>query len=326
MTTKIFNFLQDKLHFQSTCTDWYRFKHIESKSYSKNCAYNPSIDTVINFSTKYDFKSMSGFKYAMRYITKQDYKRTKAIISSYEGVEFDRDRAALYRLNAATYQDNYVGKTKRYLNSVSESILSSSDIAIAARAYLQSRGISDYQADFYGLRVGIKDKYLNRVIIPYFEDKKIVYFNARDFTGTSRLKYINPTQEETDYSARSSIYNIDSLNTYDTIYVVEGAFDAMMIGSDCIALGSYTLKRDQLDKLINTKKKHYIFIPDFEGYDKFKQQTKKLCVFHKVSMIDTRNLGEGDPCFWGRDKVLSCPQLPALAIEKKVKQIKYSFL
>src|ERR1035437_6202900 len=54
-----------------------------------------------------------------------------------------------------------------------------SDMARRARAYLSNRGFIDEQIELYDLRYADEGDYSGRIIIPFRENEKLVYFQAR---------------------------------------------------------------------------------------------------------------------------------------------------
>ena len=74
-------------------------------------------------------------------------------------------------------------------------------------------------------------KYANRIIIPSYDKNGILnYFTARDFTGDSRISYINPSV------SRDIIPFEMFINFNLPIFLVEGVFDAMITKLNVIPL------------------------------------------------------------------------------------------
>ena len=128
--------------------------------------------------------------------------------------------------------------------------------AQVAYAYLESRKID---ADAYTFFLSMKktDKWFKRLIIPFYKDKKLIYYTGRDLTGKARKKYENPLVERDNV-----IFNFDLLLDYEEtpLYIVEGVIDALSI-PNCIAIIGNKLTEGQIE-WINRSNRQKIFIPD----------------------------------------------------------------
>lgn len=115
--------------------------------------------------------------------------------------------------------------------------------------YLSNRMMKAYYADWhYSYSPGFKD----RVIIPFYHEKKLVGYTARKFRDGSP-KYISDTQS-------GYVFNIDK-QTHDKKYVivVEGPFDACAI--DGVAILTNEPNNIQIQR-INSLNKEVIVVPD----------------------------------------------------------------
>lgn len=101
--------------------------------------------------------------------------------------------------------------------------------------------------------------YAKRLIIPYFKNGKMIYFQARDITGTAKLKYRSP-----DIPKNNILFNIDQLyrDTTEPLYVVEGAMDAIHLNG--IATLGNEISSIQKEMLKSSKRRK-ILVPDFNG-------------------------------------------------------------
>lgn len=102
-------------------------------------------------------------------------------------------------------------------------------------------------------------RYKGRLIIPYFKNGKMIYFQARDITNQSQLKYLSP-----DIPKNNILFNFDQLyrNTNEPLYVVEGAPDAIHLNG-VSTLGN-ELSTPQKEFLTSCKRRK-ILVPDFKG-------------------------------------------------------------
>lgn len=98
-----------------------------------------------------------------------------------------------------------------------------------------------------------------RLVIPYFKNGKMIYYQARDITGKSKLKYISPNIPKSNI-----IFNIDELYrvTDAPLYVTEGAQDAIHLNG--VATMGNELSTQQ-EALLQKSKRRKILVPDFKG-------------------------------------------------------------
>lgn len=98
-----------------------------------------------------------------------------------------------------------------------------------------------------------------RLIIPYFKNGKLIYYQARDVTKDSKIKYISPSVPKSNI-----LFNIDQLyrSTKDPLYVVEGAPDAIHLNGVATLGNELSSKQKELLSSSNRRK---ILVPDFKG-------------------------------------------------------------
>jgi len=104
-----------------------------------------------------------------------------------------------------------------------------------AMKYLKDRGITDWMIDYYDIGFASSGKYHSRIIIPsYSLAGNVDYYIARSFNKKVYPKYLNPEAEKTEV-----IFNGYKINLDCTIYLVEGAFDHIVIPNSIPLLGKY---------------------------------------------------------------------------------------
>jgi hypothetical protein len=102
----------------------------------------------------------------------------------------------------------------------------------------------------------LEPAHLRRVIIPYWRDGKLIYWQSRSIDREVKPRYRNcPIAKD------AIIYNFDLLNQYsdEPLFVTEGAFDAETINGICI-LGS-SLNAAKIELLKRTRRR-IIFVID----------------------------------------------------------------
>lgn len=98
-----------------------------------------------------------------------------------------------------------------------------------------------------------------RLVIPFWFNGKMIYFQARDMTGKSSEKYISAAAPKNNI-----LFNMDELFKYtdDPLYVVEGPMDAIHLNG--VATLGNEITSTQREMLAKCKRQK-ILVPDFFG-------------------------------------------------------------
>lgn len=100
--------------------------------------------------------------------------------------------------------------------------------------YLLERKIDPLEVKAY---FSLDHRYIGRVIIPYYRDGKIIYWQARRIDGEKQFRYLNSP------AAKDAVmYGYDRLYSYDPapLFVNEGVFDAIVLNGISILGSSLT--------------------------------------------------------------------------------------
>jgi len=149
--------------------------------------------------------------------------------------------------------------------------LSSNHLAIK---YLQKRKISYqnytkylyYHPSFidYVKNRNLTNKDKRLVIFAYDENDNLTYMNARALTITKYPRYLT-------HKLKNSIklWGLDKLNKNQTIYILEGTFDAMFLPNSLAMFGGFiTIQQLNLYLPLNEIKNNIVFVLDNEPYNK----------------------------------------------------------
>jgi DNA primase len=99
--------------------------------------------------------------------------------------------------------------------------------------YLLKRGVTHQMIKDYKIGFTTKGEYSYRIILPSFNiNNKLNYFVGRSFYENSAYKYLNP-----DADKMAMIFNEHMVNWDSTIYLVEGAFDHIVVPNSIPVLG-----------------------------------------------------------------------------------------
>ena len=122
------------------------------------------------------------------------------------------------------------------------------------------------------------------MIIPFHENGKLVYFNARLFIGNGP-KYNNPETSDTGLGKSFIIYNKDALSMYRMVYLCEGALNAETMGERGIASGGKAVSRYQINEIIKSPVERIIILLDPDAKDKAIELALKLVNYKKVKVV-----------------------------------------
>ena len=159
-----------------------------------------------------------------------------------------------------------------------------SQLAKSARSYLKKRGFDIKELARKGWGYCNQGKYLGYIIIPFTEQGRLTYFNARLYMGAGP-KYNNPEVNVTGLGKNFIIYNIDALELYKTVYICEGAINAETIGENGIATGGKHVSRYQINQFIKSDVEKFVILIDPDAKGKALDLAFKLAPYKKVKVV-----------------------------------------
>ncbi len=136
----------------------------------------------------------------------------------------------------------------------------------AARAYMRGRGFSIEHISRRGLGylTDPEDPHFNHIIIPFYQEGKLIYFQARRYAGYGQ-KYNNPPFEKFGVGKNLMLYNVDCLKDFSEVHVLEGALNAIVMGANAIALGSKKASQWQITQMIKSPVKVFNILLDLDA-------------------------------------------------------------
>ena len=113
----------------------------------------------------------------------------------------------------------------------------------------------------YGLHYCVKGRFADRLIIPVYENGKLMTYLGRSIQKGTDLRYLALEKEDSVKQVKDCVYNYDdALKGGRTLVIVEGAIDAMKIDfygkrNDCRAVGLFNMNVEdsQIDLLYNLR-------------------------------------------------------------------------
>lgn len=285
---KTLSLFQQYFHLNKSTNGWWRFTNpwdLKAQQKRDNTmAYNPALGWVKDFRTGYS-KHVAGF--LMEYLN-SDYREVKSAVEQQNEI----------RVELVSRPSKRVVKMPEGFNSIAfgEGIFGN-----RARQYLQRRGFDIDILDMYGFGYCDKGEYFGYIIIPYKSNGSIVYWSARDFIGQSP-KYKNPKLADFGVSMSTLLFNEDALNIFNRVYIVEGAFDALTIGSNAIATSGWSISTRQMNKIIKSAANELVFISDSGFRKKIISEATPLIRHKSVSVVEP-DLEGNDVNEWGWENV-----------------------
>lgn len=152
--------------------------------------------------------------------------------------------------------------------------------------YMKSRGFSLDHCRAWGLMYAHTGKFRDRIIIPIWQNGNLVYFQGRSITNHQN-KYYNPSITTDNVCKNDFIFNIDTAKQYETIYICEGAFNAMSIGPCACALFGKTLSLTQYEQIITkiNKTSNIVICLDYGAEQEALNIVNQLSTHFKTFML-----------------------------------------
>lgn len=162
----------------------------------------------------------------------------------------------------------------------------------AALKYLLGRGFK--KSVLYNLKFGVcfDGFYGGRVIVPFWENGKLVYWQARDYTDSQELKIRNPYYTEESTGKSDVIFNYDGIRDLDICVICESWGSALAVGSWACGINGKSISDVQVRKLLKTQCKSFIVMLDHKAELDALKVAGQLADARYVSVA---LLPEGDP-------------------------------
>lgn len=125
--------------------------------------------------------------------------------------------------------------------------------------YLKQRGVSYEQ--MRRLKMGYCEfgRFANRVIFPFYWEGKLEFFVARDYSGKSKVRYLNSV-------GRKGLYNLTEHAKGDRLILAEGIIKALRLerhlSIPAAAMLGHTLKRKLAQRIVESGYKQVCIWPD----------------------------------------------------------------
>lgn len=134
--------------------------------------------------------------------------------------------------------------------------------------------------------------YYGWLIIPSYENGKLVYFQGRNLDKNSNFRYRNPK----NIAKSQVVFFYDQLKENSRIFITEGPMDAMTLIEEnvCCIMGN-RISDPQVEKILKKNPKEIIFIPDWDETQEkrniISKSIKKNIETFKKHLIHPINIG-----------------------------------
>jgi DNA primase len=161
------------------------------------------------------------------------------------------------------------------------------------RNFLESRNFDpDYIFDKYKLFCcGAGSRWCHRLIVPFYQNNRIVTFTARDVTDKAKVSYDHLPNYESIVPVKETLYNIESIK--DTAVVVEGVTDVWRIGDGACAVMGYKYTAHQVYSLSNVRRIFILFDTEEKAQKLAEEFAFELSTM--VPSVEVLQLESGDP-------------------------------
>jgi hypothetical protein len=146
--------------------------------------------------------------------------------------------------------------------------------------YLEERDVPWKLARSLGWGISKSGFTKDRLIVPMFVNRKVVFWQARDMLNEKHIDWGNKkiyrkVRNPVGGSARTVLYNFDVAKKYDHIVIVEGFMDCVKTGLNVMATNGKKLHDKQIELLRTTQAKKITIFWDRDAYSD--GYTKRSC-------------------------------------------------
>ena len=126
--------------------------------------------------------------------------------------------------------------------------------------------------------------YFGYLIIPFYYRGQLRYYNARNVIGQGP-RYNNPNKDITGVGKEFIIFNYDALEMYRSVYICEGALNALTIGDRGIATMGKAISGYQVNELLKSSCERFIILLDPDAKKYAINLALKLVAYKKVKVV-----------------------------------------
>ena len=177
--------------------------------------------------------------------------------------------------------------------------MGTSQLAKTMQGYVKGRGFSLEYLSKAGVGYCNKGPLFGYLIIPFFYNGELHYYNARRVMGNGP-RYNNPNKDITGLGKEFIVFNHDALEMYKSVYICEGAINALTMGERGIALMGKAYSRYQVNQIIKSPCERVIILLDSDAKEYAISLGMELVNFKKVKVVympenkDVNDIGKSE--------------------------------
>lgn len=162
--------------------------------------------------------------------------------------------------------------------------LGDSQLAKSIRGYIKKRGFNLEKFSRCGIGYGTMGTTYGYLIIPFYYQGQLKYYNARNVIGKGP-RYNNPDKGITGLGKQFIIFNHDALEMYRSVFICEGALNALTMGDRGIATMGKAISQYQINELLKSQCERYIILLDPDAKQYAINLALKLVAYKKVKVV-----------------------------------------
>jgi DNA primase len=126
--------------------------------------------------------------------------------------------------------------------------------------------------------------YLGPFPITFYYQGQLKYYNARNVIGKGP-RYNNPDKDITGLGKQFIIFNHDALEMYRSVFICEGALNALTMGDRGIATMGKAISQYQVNELLKSQCERFIILLDPDAKEYAINLALKLVAYKKVKVV-----------------------------------------
>ena len=162
--------------------------------------------------------------------------------------------------------------------------LETANLQKSIRGYIKKRGFNPDQFSRFGIGYGTMGTTYGYLIIPFYYQGQLKYYNARNVIGKGP-RYNNPDKDITGLGKQFIIFNHDALEMYRSVFICEGALNALTMGDRGIATMGKAISQYQINELLKSQCERYIILLDPDAKQYAINLALKLVAYKKVKVV-----------------------------------------
>lgn len=167
------------------------------------------------------------------------------------------------------------------------------EMLLGHKQYLLQRGFNptEIENQFHVLGAPAYGYFAYRIVIPVYENRRLVNITGRDITSKADLRYLSLPNEEAVIPIKDCVYNLDAPKKRK--FIVEGPIDTWSFGNYGLGMFGIVYTKQQLEKIYRLDLEKTVVCFDDEAEREADKLASELSTF--VPEVDVMFLNKDDP-------------------------------